>query len=52
MGKAFEMIKAGLEDALAHARGQTETSKIRAHIPAEGDSRSDSFRPEHDRTKD
>jgi putative transcriptional regulator len=37
MSKAFEMIKAGLEDALARAQGRADKSKYRIHVPAKID---------------
>jgi putative transcriptional regulator len=37
MSKAFEMIKAGLEDALAHAKGRADKSKYKIHVPTEID---------------
>jgi putative transcriptional regulator len=37
MSKAFEMIKAGLEDALAHAKGRADKSKYKVHVPAQVD---------------
>ena len=37
MGKAFEKIKAGLEEAVAIARGEADPSTYRVHVPAEVD---------------
>ncbi len=32
MSKAFESIKAGLDEAIAHAKGQTSTARIHAPL--------------------
>lgn len=37
MSKAFEKMKAGLEDALAYAQGTADKSKYRIHVPAQVD---------------
>ncbi len=37
--KAFNKIKAGLEDALAFARGEADPDAFRVHVPAEIDVR-------------
>lgn len=33
MTKAFEMMRAGLEEALAYARGEADVSKYKLHVP-------------------
>lgn len=33
MTKAFEMMRAGLEEALAYAEGKADLSKYRVHVP-------------------
>lgn len=35
MSKAFEKMKAGLEEALAYAQGTADESKYRVHVPAQ-----------------
>ena len=35
--RAFDKIKAGLEDAIAIARGEADPSSYRVHVPAEVD---------------
>jgi putative transcriptional regulator len=37
--RAFDKIKAGLEDAIAIARGEADPSTYRAHVPSEIDVR-------------
>ncbi|MGQ0485679.1 MAG: helix-turn-helix domain-containing protein [Hyphomicrobiales bacterium] len=37
MGRAFEKIKAGLEEAAAIARGEADPSTYRVHVPVEID---------------
>ena len=39
MSKAFDKIKAGLTDAIAHAENRAEKSKFGIHVPAEIDER-------------
>ena len=37
MSKAFDMIKAGMEDAIAFAEGRADKSKYKIHVPSQVD---------------
>lgn len=50
MSKAFETIKAGLEDALTYAEGRADISKYVVHIPAVGGTKEVNSKPEHDQS--